>query len=214
MTMSTNIRDANFAMSILIILYFVGCIGIGFSLHKDLILLTPINLFISFLVILWHHPNWKASTYSFLLTSFVTGFLIEIIGVRTGLIFGQYVYGDVLGPKLFETPVIMGVNWAMLTYSSGCFVNYFWERSHYILKALMSAALMVLLDILIEPIAIRLNFWNWENHMVPLQNYGAWFTVAFFLMLIFFKTEKFTQNKVAVCLFVLQFLFFGGLNAI
>jgi putative membrane protein len=47
----------------------------------------------------------------------VAGFFIEAIGVNTGLIFGNYVYKTTLGWKFLETPLIIGVNWILLTCS-------------------------------------------------------------------------------------------------
>ena len=40
---------------------------------------------------------------------------------------------------------------------------------------------MVLLDIMIEPVAIELDFWQWEGGNIPLQNYLMWFIVALFM---------------------------------
>jgi len=37
---------------------------------------------------------------------------------------------------------------------------------------------MVGMDLLIEPVAIELNFWRWTDVTVPLENYIAWFVLS------------------------------------
>ena len=34
------------------------------------------------------------------------GFIVELIGVQSGLLFGNYTYGSALGPKFMEVPLI------------------------------------------------------------------------------------------------------------
>ena len=53
----------------------------------------------------------------------------EILGVNYGLIFGDYIYLDNLGYKVFGVPVIIGVNWIILTYISGSFSNYIFQNN-------------------------------------------------------------------------------------
>ena len=43
--------------------------------------------------------------------SYISTLLLEIIGVKTGLIFGEYIYGNTLGFKVAEVPLIIGFNW-------------------------------------------------------------------------------------------------------
>ena len=49
---------------------------------------------------------------------FLLGFVVEVVGVQTGLIFGSYSYGATLGVKLFDTPLLIGLNWIFVSYSS------------------------------------------------------------------------------------------------
>ena len=44
--------------------------------------------------------------------------------------------------------------------------------------ALLSSVLMVLIDMVIEPIAPELDFWKWENNVIPLSNYRDWFLIG------------------------------------
>jgi uncharacterized membrane protein len=44
----------------------------------------------------------------------------------------------------------------------------------------MAALLMVALDVLIEPVAVALDFWQWENAVIPIQNFVMWFANGFY----------------------------------
>ena len=202
------------SISILSILYTVGIIGVGFTIHPDFLLLTPANLLLSLVIVLYHHPYWTSATYFFLPIAYFWGFGAELFGVQTGLLFGEYTYGPVLGWKIAETPLMIGVNWVLLAYSAGITANHLLGKRHWFLRALLGAALMVLLDVFIEPVAIRYDFWSWANGTPPFQNYLGWFVVAIPLLAFFTYTHSGTRNKVAVALLILQFVFFITLGII
>lgn len=139
---------------------------------------------------------------------FLIGLFSEILGVQTGLVFGEYSYGKVLGPKILGTPLVIGVNWLMLVYCSSVSINYLLQKDSPFIKALLAAAAMVALDFLIEPVAIKYGFWSWGGEEIPLQNYLAWFAIALVLCFLFQKMIGKKKNKVALALFIMQFLFF------
>ena len=141
--------------------------------------------------------------------SFFFGFFIEVLGVNTGVIFGEYTYGKVLGWKLWDTPLMIGVNWAMLVYSVGVSVNWLIQKAKWWWKAALGASMMLLLDFLIEPVAIHYGFWTWEAVDVPLQNYVSWWLISYGLLAFFHFSDQKTTNKVATGLLVLQFVFFA-----
>lgn len=199
---------ANFSLIVLCIVYIVGILGIVINIDQRFIYLTPVNLLFSLLVVLLNHRNWQFKHVLFMLLCLCVGFFSEVIGVNTGLIFGEYSYGPVLGIKVWETPLIIGVNWLLLVYASNTLINHILPSLNTILKSILAAALMVILDIFIEPVAISMEFWDWEADFIPLQNYLAWFGIAFLLGLCFHFLVKDNRNIVAIGLFILQFLFF------
>jgi putative membrane protein len=68
---------------------------------------------------------------------------------------------------------------------------------------------MVLLDFMIEPVAIRLDFWHWQSGIIPLQNYLMWFLVAVLMnWILVFNQFKFNL-KLGFGLLVSQVLFFS-----
>jgi len=200
------------AIAVLTILYIVGIFGILLPLHEQFILLTPINLLVSLAVVLAFQPHWNWYVISFLVICYVVGWLAELFGVQTGLLFGNYEYGPVLGPKIWGTPLMIGIIWIMLTYCAGIVSNYLSQTIGLIGRAVIAALLMVALDVLIEPVAMAYHFWDWENGIIPLRNFLGWFAVAFPLQLLFQQWIGTVKNKVAVALFLLQILFFLALN--
>jgi len=57
-------------------------------------------------------------TLQFFAVSAVVSYLMEEIGVRTGLIFGAYHYGNGLGAKLGHVPILIPLAWFMMIYPS------------------------------------------------------------------------------------------------
>ncbi len=207
-----NWKEPKYAILVLTILYIVGVFGILIPIHEQFILLTPLNLLTSLGLVLIFHKNWTTSMTIFVAIAFSIGFGIEILGVQTGLVFGEYSYGKVLGPKLLGTPFMIGVNWIMLTYCSAITIQTVLPKLSKVIKAILGAATLVLLDFLIEPVAIQYNFWSWGGVDIPIQNYIAWFIISFGLSFIFYQIVGGQSNKVAIALLILQFAFFGILN--
>jgi len=171
---------------------------------------TPFTLTLSASLLLWNHKDWSLSFLFFVFAAAIGGFGIEVIGVQTGILFGAYEYGTVLGWKLWGVPLVIGVNWLMCAYCCGVLGSRF--GVHELGKALIGAFLMVLLDFVIEPVAIKMDFWQWENNHIPLWNYSTWFIASFFLLFLFQKLSFNKENLVADVLYVTLFLFFAVLN--
>lgn len=193
--------------------YGVGVFGLTHHVTQDLFEdLVPFTLLMS-LTLLWlFDEGLRMRAYLTALIIFFLGYAIEVLGVNTGVIFGEYQYGETLGIKLFNTPLMIGVNWLILIYTgwalTGLFFNNRWIRS------LVGSGLLVCYDIALEPVAIRLDMWDWFGKPVPLQNYFAWFVVAFILFFIYSLKGREVRNKIAPGLFIIQFVFFVVLNLI
>lgn len=208
-----QLRPALPAILVLAILYLVGILGILLPLHPDFILLTPANLLVSTLIMLWYHaPGWDSRISIFIVITYTVGFFAELIGVQTGMIFGHYSYGQVLGPKIMDTPLMIGVNWVLLTYAAGIIIKNLFPGLSPLGKALFAALAMVGLDLLIEPMAVKYGMWSWQDGVIPLKNYAGWMGVAFPLQYLFARWLGDTLNKVAMPLFILQILFFTALH--
>ncbi|WP_373512561.1 carotenoid biosynthesis protein, partial [Persicitalea sp.] len=116
--MSPRIRRIIFV--ILPLMHLAGLIGLNVSLSAPLFqLLTPFNLVASLGLLLLFHTDFRPSFWVYCVVAFAVGFLVEVAGVQTGVIFGEYAYGDALGFKIAEVPLVIGTNWLMLSYLCG-----------------------------------------------------------------------------------------------
>ena len=197
-------------MMVLIILYGVGIVGFCIPELKEIML--PISGTILYLttigVVLSSRDILK--NLLFLFIAFCIGFSAEVIGVKTGILFGDYSYGSNLGYKFSGVPIVIGLLWGVLAVGSASCVAQF-----PILKKqapFLAALLMLGIDYIMEPVAIACDFWSWEGATIPLWNYICWFGIAFILQVIL-KRGKLTElNKVFSLVFILIALFFSLLN--
>ena len=198
------------SLVVLVILHTVGLFGLNSDAKEWFMAVTPVNLWISFLIIFLNQKSWRPQLVAMVTLAFLTGFMAEVAGVATGLIFGEYAYGNTLGFKLWGVPLTIGANWALLVFASGAITSLL--KAHWIVKAILGAALMTTLDFVLEPVAMKLDFWSWPQNVVPLQNYIGWFVIALFLHLVYQKLVKDQRNPVGIGLFIIQFVFFTVLN--
>jgi hypothetical protein len=198
------------ALAILIIFHGVGFWGLLFSNRPNYFQeLTPLNLILTNLLLFSVHRNWNITFTIFAITVMLVGFFAEVVGVHTGLLFGNYSYGAALGLKVWDVPLLIGLNWLMLVYSTGTIVHKLaigvW------LKAIVGAGLMVLLDFFLEPVAMQFDFWSWQGNYIPLSNFIGWFSLALLLQLFFHLSNVYKLNILAPYVYAVQLLFFISL---
>jgi bisanhydrobacterioruberin hydratase len=210
------------ATAVAVLFHAIGFAGILFFKNDIIIRSTPFNLLLMFGLLIWTQKEKNSSFWLFVLAIFITGIAVEVTGVNTGLLFGHYNYGSVLGFKMFNVPLIIGVNWFIIIYCCGISIQTLLTKAidkvaattatpPMALKALSviidGATLAVFFDWLLEPVAVQLGYWKWEGE-IPLYNYLCWFAISL-IMLILFNVCKFNkQNKFAVHLLLIQVMFF------
>jgi len=188
--------------------YIIGAIGFLFPFSFPFFLkLIPFVLLFNFIALMLFHPVQKrVNTIIIFSAIFLTGFFIEVTGVNNKIIFGEYGYGESLGPKLFFTPLIIGMNWLFLVYTtSSAFENL---KVNSIVKIVLSSSAMVVYDLVLEQVAPKMDMWYWKDGHVPFRNFLAWFIIALFFnsLIKLFHVE--TKNKLAITVLICQFLFF------
>lgn len=192
----------------LYLIYAVGVVGhLTSSLINYMKLLTPLTLLLTGGLVLF--STIQSSKGNFILWAVVTyiiTFSLEVIGVKTGLVFGSYWYGDTLGLKFLDVPLIIGFNWIMVILG----VILLSEKifSNKILLAISAALLATLFDFFLEPTAIKLSYWNWSDVNVPLQNYIAWFFISLLFTILYFIMKIKIKSDLPIKFFLTQFLFF------
>lgn len=210
---------------IALLFHVSGLIGILCTPYKDLFVQsTPIVLLMMF-VLLTYSQIASLKVYGvFFLIAFVLGMATEIIGVNTGYLFGDYQYGQVLGPKLYSVPLIIGFNWFLIVFCAGSLCTQCLSvlqkkfnimmptSSMYIAVVVAGAAIATCFDFILEPVAVKLHFWSWKNGAIPAFNYICWFMISAILLSATMYLKKCTVHPFATGLLIIQALFFIALN--
>lgn len=196
-------------MFLLLAVYAVGFTTILLGHTDSLMLLTPYNLLFASALLIYNAENPDRAYGLWFFVCALAGFFIEAIGTATGVIFGTYHYGNGLGIKLLDVPLMIGINWPVLVYSTSAILLPL--GMHWVVRSISGALLMVLYDFLLEPVAMRFDFWDWDGGVVPVQNYLAWFVIGLLMHLGVNRFVKPLKNKIALYVIVIQALFFAVL---
>ncbi len=195
------------------IFFTVGIIGMALPWSREIFIrLVPLTFVVCLVIIGMadHTQNRKLYWISGMI--FLAGWLVEVIGVNTGILFGHYGYSLHMGPALFGAPLVMGISWLMLLYLAVTVAQPVSENPA--IRTLMAAVLMVVLDFLLEPAAIWMKMWQWEGGNVPFLNYLTWFFVSLVLASLFPLFKVTTRNRLASQLYFAQLIFFILVTAI
>lgn len=205
-----NFSKVNISIILLFIFHLVGVVGLSLSFRELFLALTPFNLLLSLGLYIWANDDFSADFFKLCAVLFAIGYFVEVIGVNTGILFGEYTYGEALGFKVLNTPLIIGVNWILLSFSIFSVSNFFLKKKWPTI--LLASVLMVLMDVLIEPVAISLDFWSWAAVDIPLQNYVMWFIVSLIMNAIISFDRPKLDYRISFGLLLSQVLFFTLLS--
>jgi bisanhydrobacterioruberin hydratase len=212
------------ATAIAVLFHAIGLAGLLFFDKAFFLAATPFNLLLSFVLLIWTQTDKNKYFFLFLAACFILGIVVEAIGVNTGVLFGDYIYGDVLGPKVKNVPVLIGVNWFLIVYCCGISIHTLLMKAinriaadtgktPMAMKALSviidGATMAVFFDWLMEPVAVKLGYWVWNGDgAIPMFNYICWFVISLLLLTVFHFAKFNKQNKFAVNLLLIQLMFF------
>lgn len=149
-----------------------------------------------FLVAARRDLGWPR-TLGFLVWGWLMAFWAEYISTRIGLPFGLYEYtGDTRGVELFisNVPFFSPLSFPFLAYAAFCLARRVLGprggagRAAWVRTVLLSGILMTLLDVVIDPLAVRGGRW-FLGHIfeypdggvyfgVPLSNFLGWLVVG------------------------------------
>lgn len=220
--MATKFSKYQVATAIAVLFHTIGFAGIVFFKSNFITQSTPFNLLLMFGLLVWTQRDKNLFFWLFVLVTLAAGIAVEMIGVNTQLLFGDYSYGKVLGYQVNNVPLIIGINWFLVIYCCGITVQTILTKAvtkvatetstpPMVLKALSvivdGATLAVFIDWIMEPVAVQLGYWKW-NGDIPVYNYICWFVVAIAMLAVFHFCKFNKQNKFAVHLLMIQVLFF------
>jgi putative membrane protein len=208
--LSNNKEFLRLSIFFLWLINISGFFGITSDQNEFFLATTPYVLSLTLLLLILNHDLSNKKSKIGLMLIFLFGLIVEILGVNYGLFFGEYSYGANLGPKIYEVPYVIGFNWVLLIITTGSISDKL-IKGKEIYKILFASLLMVLIDLLIEKSAPKLDFWEFVISPVPFSNYLWWFIFSLCFQYIFFKTVKTKEYNLSSNILVIQFLFFGML---
>jgi len=192
------------------IIYLVGIIGFFTPFLRPVFLpMSGLILYLTTIGVILSSRQ-KGKLLLFLSIAFCIGFTSEVIGVQTGILFGDYSYGTNLGFKFLGVPIVIGLLWGVLAVSSASFLAQVPALKKQ--APFLAALLMLGIDYIMEPVAIASDFWCWNGAIVPLWNYICWFVIAWILQIILKRGIFVESNKVFNLVFILLTVFFSLLN--
>ena len=102
-------------------------------------------------------------------------YAIETTGLLTGLPYGEFIYGEALGPKAFGlVPYLLPVSYLPLVLGA---VGAGWG-SGTASTVIKTALILTVIDGVLDPGAVQLGFWEYESggiyYGVPISNYLGW----------------------------------------
>jgi uncharacterized membrane protein len=156
---------------------------------------------------LWH--AWIALgprlTAAFLVITVVASWVLEELGVVTGLVYGGYHYTSALGPTIGSVPILIPLAWFALAYPTFVLIDLVagrwavgppWGRGRLVGLALLGALAMTAWDLALDPILSGPDYraWIWQaggsSGAVPIQNYIGWAATAFAVFLAFRMVQR------------------------
>lgn len=190
----------------LVLVYFSG--AIGFVLNPSFFLpFTPYNLIYTSFVFLVFQPLYQIKYLIAFFSIALIGFVFEVIGVATGQVFGDYAYGSALGYQVFNVPVTISINWALLV-SCAVLLSSVLSKNRLI-NSIVSAILVTSIDVLIEQVAPSLDFWKFKSGLAGIHNYLGWLLLSFVMSFLFSGILLTGDKKPAFFIVVLQIFFFA-----
>ena len=204
----------NISIFIIWLVHISGLLGMVFYDLDFFAGYTSLNLFLMSIILFANIKLNNKNQIFALLLIFLIGMLSEFIGVNYGLIFGEYIYGNNLGFKLFGVPFLIGLNWVILTVICANIASILIKNNSIIQIIILGTLLMLFMDFVMEPIAPKLDLWKFKNLVVPTSNYIGWLVISILTQTIYNIQFKEKEFKLSFNLYTAIFLFFVSLNLI
>ena len=125
------------------------------------------------------------------------GNVIENVGVATGFPFGRYRFLELMGPKIGDVPLLLGLAYIGMAYVSWMLARMILDAGvagrssrSIIVLPLLASLIMTTWDVAQDPVwSTILHGWIWYEggawFGVPLSNYLGWFETVFLINLLF-----------------------------
>lgn len=213
MHFSKEVNSVDKSVLIIYSIFIIEIIGIAVpQLRVFFLKLTPFFIVITFALAIYKPFRYNKRLFIWGALMFFISITLEIIGTNTGLIFGNYHYGSTLGIKIMNVPYVTGLFWTAIILGGNSLLYLITQKAtvRYILVSLLS----VILDIFIEQLAGKLDYWNWMGNSVPLYNYVSWFIITLAASIVLNIAVKKYYHKNFLHFFIGQTIFIIMLDMI
>jgi len=206
--MQTFSQTERLILVLLIPFYLIGVVlHLADATFPLMLAITPFSILGTSILGFWFEARAKNTPLLvWALGTFLVTLALEIVGVATSLIFGAYTYGPTLGLSVLGVPLLIGINWTLIILGLAELVGKYCKQP--VVVALLTASLTVVFDYVMEPVAIAFDYWTWTGGDIPLQNYIAWFCIAFMFAFLYQHYKLKTTNRVPTLIVIVQFVFF------
>ena len=174
---------------------------VGRSIAPDVFgalgLLPVVLLPVVFLAVHGARVYGVRTTIAFAAIVFVVSNAFENLSIATGFPFGNYHYGESLGPRLLDVPLLIGPAYLGMGYLSWTLARLLLGRTKGALTGasliavpMVASFVMVAWDLTFDPVASTMNSsWVWEQggsyFGVPFGNFLGWFLTVFIFFTLF-----------------------------
>jgi putative membrane protein len=118
----------------------------------------------------------------------VTAVAFEAVGLATGFPYGEYRYGEALGPTLLGVPFLVPLAWLMMAWPSYLLAEQLARRRAT--RIAVAAAVFAAWDVVLDPQMVQAGYWTWAHPQpglpgidtVPLTNLAGWLLAGAVLM--------------------------------
>lgn len=161
------------------------------ALGGTLVLRPYVVAFLAAFLVIGGRDQGVPRTLGLLVWGTLVAFAAEFASTRTGIPFGLYHYtGATAGRELFiaDVPIFDPLSFPFLAYASWCLARWSGGREHGARPVILAGLLMMLLDVVIDPLAVRGDRWflgrifyypgGGDYFGVPLANFAGWALVG------------------------------------
>ncbi|HEY9702530.1 MAG TPA: carotenoid biosynthesis protein, partial [Allocoleopsis sp.] len=105
----------------------------------------------------------------------IFAYFIENMGIITGFPYGNFYYSSAMGPKIFHTPITLALAYVPLVIGAYVLCDFIKSKLYRILSM---TGILLMFDLVIDPGAVKLGLWIWENpgiyYGIPFTNFLGW----------------------------------------
>lgn len=156
--------------------------------------------------LLYKSTNIKLAIIIFLVIG-IYGLLIETISIKTGFPYSRFNYSDMMGYKVADiVPYTIFLIWPTLVISAYSLSEFISKKG--ISKIVITTLLLLLLDLVFDPVATELGFWIWEEpglyYGVPFLNFIGWIFSALISasFAYFILAKNLIENKYLILIYI------------